>query len=96
MSSDSPIDPVTPPPATPSPQPAPATPPPVAAPVATAYVPVVERKSAALAGFLSMFPGLGHLYLDQGDTTAARTFLKKFVDFVPGAASDSVIHRILH
>jgi hypothetical protein len=34
----------------------------VAAPVATAYVPV-ERKSAALAGFLSMFPGLGHLYL---------------------------------
>jgi hypothetical protein len=63
MSSDSPIHPSTPPPVTPSPQPAPAPPPPVVAPVATAYVPVVERKSGALAGFLSMFPGLGHLYL---------------------------------
>jgi len=61
MSSENPINPVPPSPATSNP-PTPAPPPPVAAPVATAYVPV-ERKSAALAGFLSMFPGLGHLYL---------------------------------
>ncbi len=44
-----------PPPA--APPPAPPTPPPVVAPV------FVERKSPGLAGFLSMFPGLGHLYL---------------------------------
>lgn len=36
------------------------TPPP---PVAPLLPPVVERKSPGLAGFLSMFPGLGHLYL---------------------------------
>src|SRR5262249_14904161 len=36
-----------------------ATPPPPTAP----YTVVVERKSPALAGFLSVFPGLGHLYL---------------------------------
>ena len=53
---------------TPTPGAAPA-PPPIAAPppYAPPAVPVapviVERKSAGLAGFLSMFPGLGHLYL---------------------------------
>jgi hypothetical protein len=50
-------------PATPPP---PQSPPPPPAPVAPA-VPlapvVVERKSPGLAGFLSIFPGLGHLYL---------------------------------
>lgn len=43
-----------PPPAAPSAAPSPAAiPPPV----------IVDRKSPGLAGFLSMFPGLGHLYL---------------------------------
>jgi hypothetical protein len=43
----------------PAPLPAPA-----AAPAAAVPPPVyVERKSPGLAGFLSMFPGLGHLYL---------------------------------
>ena len=46
-------------PAAPQPPPAPAAPPPAAVP----YAAVVERKSPVLAGFLSMFPGLGHLYL---------------------------------
>lgn len=50
-----------------APPPASVTPPPPAAsplPAATpAALPVVETKSAALAGLLSMFPGLGHLYL---------------------------------
>ncbi len=48
-------------PAAPPPSPAPAavSPPP---PVVTHTV-IVDRKSPALAGFLSMFPGLGHLYL---------------------------------
>ena len=48
-------------PATPQPSPAPAavSPPP---PVVTHTV-IVDRKSPALAGFLSIFPGLGHLYL---------------------------------
>ena len=32
-------------------------------PVVQALPPIVERKSPGLAGFLSMFPGLGHLYL---------------------------------
>jgi hypothetical protein len=59
-----------PPPASPGPSAAP--PPPVApyvAPAAQAPYPIVpppyaaERKSAVLAGFLSIFPGLGHLYL---------------------------------
>jgi hypothetical protein len=36
-------------------------PPPAAAPIAP--VVVLERKSPGLAGVLSMFPGLGHLYL---------------------------------
>ena len=37
-------------------------PPPTQPPVAPAAV-VVDRKSPGLAGFLSVFPGLGHLYL---------------------------------
>ena len=51
----------TPQPATPAPPAAPAAapPPPAAAP----YPVVVDRKSPVLAGFLSFFPGLGHLYL---------------------------------
>ena len=54
----------------PNPLPPPPPPPPPAAPVVppvTAGVPpatgYIDRKSAALAGLLSMFPGLGHLYL---------------------------------
>ena len=41
------------------------TPPATVPPPATTVPPavIVERKSAGLAGFLSMFPGLGHLYL---------------------------------
>ena len=50
----------TPPPASPAPAPAPAAPPP---PITPPYPVIVERKSPALAGFLSCFPGLGHLYL---------------------------------
>ncbi|HEY4230150.1 MAG TPA: hypothetical protein VGO79_08250 [Thermoanaerobaculia bacterium] len=46
-----------PPPVTPTMAPPPPPPPPVMQPV------IVERKSPGLAGFLSMFPGLGHLYL---------------------------------
>jgi hypothetical protein len=42
----------------------PPPPPPPAAPAAVSMIPVlVEKKSPGLAGFLSMFPGLGHLYL---------------------------------
>ncbi len=48
-------------PAAPQPAPAPAAAPPP--PAAVPYPVVVDRKSPALAGFLSMFPGLGHLYL---------------------------------
>lgn len=52
-------------------KPPPATPPPasasLAAPPSPVAVPpphvIVDRKSPALAGFLSFFPGLGHLYL---------------------------------
>jgi hypothetical protein len=52
-------------------KPLPATPPPAsaspAAPPSPVAVPpphvVVDRKSPALAGFLSFFPGLGHVYL---------------------------------
>ena len=60
----------------PNPLPPPPPPPPLAAPVVpppvTAGMPpsnfspatgYIDRKSAALAGLLSMFPGLGHLYL---------------------------------
>lgn len=43
------------------PQPPPPAPPPPA--VAPIVVPIVERKSPGLAGVLSIFPGLGHLYL---------------------------------
>ncbi len=58
-------------PNTPATSPAPPSPPPPPPPVAPAPgVPVppvtpvfVDRKSPGLAGFLSMFPGLGHLYL---------------------------------
>ena len=49
--------PATPPPATASPA---APPPPAAVPPPLV---IVDRKSPALAGFLSFFPGLGHLYL---------------------------------
>ena len=48
------------------PPPPPPAPPPVVPPVAPVTpVPavIVEKKSPGLAGFLSMFPGLGHLYL---------------------------------
>jgi hypothetical protein len=60
------MDPNTPatPPPPPSPPPPPAPPPvmPVM-PVMPVTPVVVERKSPGLAGFLSAFPGLGHLYL---------------------------------
>ena len=48
-------------PSSPPPPPAPAAagPPPIVQPLPA----IVERKSAGLAGFLSMFPGVGHLYL---------------------------------
>jgi hypothetical protein len=51
-----------------TPSAAPPPPPPPVAPAATATATgvapvIVDRKSAGLAGFLSMFPGLGHLYL---------------------------------
>lgn len=64
MSSENPVPPSpasTPPPASGT-YTSPA-PPAVAPPVAPTYMPILETKSAALAGFLSMFPGLGHLYL---------------------------------
>jgi len=52
------------PPATPPPPPplSPVPPPPVA-PAPLIQPVIVERKSPGLAGFLSFFPGLGHLYL---------------------------------
>jgi hypothetical protein len=51
-----------PPPTTPqSPQSPP--PPPPASPVTGQLPVIIERKSPGLAGFLSVFPGLGHLYL---------------------------------
>jgi len=50
-----------------NPNPAPASqppaPPPPGAPPAPAIPPPYDRKSPGLAGFLSTFPGLGHLYL---------------------------------
>jgi hypothetical protein len=55
-----------PPPSTPPPgaPPSPGLPPTATVPPAAVPYPViVERKSPALAGFLSVFPGLGHLYL---------------------------------
>jgi hypothetical protein len=48
-------------PAAPQPSPAPAAVPPP--PPVVARTVIADRKSPALAGFLSMFPGLGHLYL---------------------------------
>ena len=53
--------------------PAPPPPPPVApAPlVAPVVVPIVEKKSPGLAGLLSVFPGLGHLYLGLYSRAAA-------------------------
>ncbi len=62
MSSETPGNPSSPPPPLGGAAAPPQAPPPVAA-VAPTYVPVIETKSPALAGFLSMFPGLGHLYL---------------------------------
>jgi hypothetical protein len=49
-----------PPPAAPPPPPAAA---PIPPPIPPPYRVVVEQKSPALAGFLSIFSGLGHLYL---------------------------------
>ena len=45
------------------PPPPPAAPPVVAVPPAAPPTVIVERKSPGLAGFLSCFPGLGHIYL---------------------------------
>src|SRR5262249_31359067 len=59
MSSDSPLPP--PPASTPPAIPA-APPPPPVTPAPAPQIPV-EQKSPGLAGILSMFPGLGHLYL---------------------------------
>src|ERR1700693_3208766 len=52
-------------PATPPPPPplAPPQQPPPVMPAALLQPSIVERKPPGLAGFLSMFPGLGHLYL---------------------------------
>ncbi len=60
MSENTPITPPPPPPASPPP----VSPPPAAPLPLPAAPPVyVEKKSPGLAGFLSIFPGLGHLYL---------------------------------
>ena len=56
-----PYNPATPPPPPPPPV-TPVMPAVPVVPVAVAPV-IVERKSPGLAGFLSIFPGLGHLYL---------------------------------
>jgi hypothetical protein len=50
-------------PAASAPPPPPAAPPVVVAPPAAPPTVIVERKSPGLAGFLSCFPGLGHIYL---------------------------------
>ncbi|MGH9367301.1 MAG: hypothetical protein ACRD3M_06480 [Thermoanaerobaculia bacterium] len=47
----------------PPPASAPPPPPPPAAPYAAPVPVIVEKKSPGLAGFLSVFPGLGHVYL---------------------------------
>ena len=57
-----PNNPATPPPPPPAREPGAAVGPPVV-PVAAVPAVIVERKSPGLAGFLSIFPGLGHLYL---------------------------------
>jgi len=46
-----------------APPPPPAAPVFAAPPVSPAPTVIVERKSAGLAGFLSIFPGIGHVYL---------------------------------
>ncbi len=51
------------PPAATPPATAPTAPPPQPTPAVPALPPIVERKSPRLAGFLSVFPGVGHLYL---------------------------------
>jgi hypothetical protein len=62
--SDNPFPPGPGMPPAPPPSVAPAAPAMPAVPGAVPMVPMfVERKSPGLAGFLSMFPGLGHLYL---------------------------------
>ena len=50
-------------PPTPIAAPASAPPPPPVTPAQPVQPVIIERKSAGLAGFLSVFPGLGHLYL---------------------------------
>jgi hypothetical protein len=57
MDPNAPATPPPPPPLSPAPQPPPVMPAALMQPV------IVERKSPGLAGFLSFFPGLGHLYL---------------------------------
>jgi hypothetical protein len=57
MDPNTPATPPPPPPLSPAPQPPPVMPAALMQPV------IVERKSPGLAGFLSFFPGLGHLYL---------------------------------
>jgi hypothetical protein len=57
MEPNTPATPPPPPPLFPSPQPPPVMPAALVQPM------IVERKSPGLAGFLSFFPGLGHLYL---------------------------------
>lgn len=59
----------------PSPPPAPP-----AVPAAALPVVIFEKKSPALAGFLSMFPGLGHLYL--GLYQRAFAFAGAFIIFI--------------
>ena len=70
--------------------PAAGTPPPPAAPTTSATPPVVvlEKKSPGLAGVLSVFPGLGHLYLGlyyeaTGDGRLALEHLTKAADDHP-------------
>jgi len=58
-----PNTPAPPPPPAAYPPPPPPPPPVAPAPVAAVQPVIVERKSPGLAGFLSVFPGLGHLYL---------------------------------
>jgi hypothetical protein len=57
MDPNTPATPPPPPPLSPAPQPPPVMPAALVQPV------IIERKSPGLAGFLSCFPGLGHLYL---------------------------------
>ena len=63
MDPNTPATPAPPPPPQAAPPPMPPPAPPPIAPAGPATPAYVERKSPGLAGFLSMFPGLGHLYL---------------------------------